>query len=100
VYRFRAAVWRWQGDAAWHFATLPFDVSDEIEARTAHVRRGFGSVRVRATIGATTWETSVFPDTKAEAYLLPVKAAVRKAERIATGDEVAIALDVVEPDAA
>jgi hypothetical protein len=99
MYRFRASVWKWQGDSAWHFATVPFDVSDEIEARTAHVRRGFGSVKVRVRIGSTSWETSVFPDTKAEAYVLPVKAAVRKAERIATGDEVDLELEVIEPDA-
>jgi hypothetical protein len=99
VFRFRAAVWKWQGDSAWHFATLPHDVTDEIEARTAHVRRGFGSVRVQVTIGGTTWHTSVFPDTKSESYVLPVKALLRKVEQIATGDEVDIELEVVEPDA-
>jgi Domain of unknown function (DUF1905) len=99
MYRFRTAVWKWQGDSAWHFATVPFDVSDEIEARTAHVRHGFGSVKVRARIGSTTWTTSVFPDTKAEAYVLPVKAAVRKAEGIATGAEVDLELEVIEPHA-
>ena len=99
MYRFRAALWKWQGESAWHFLTVPFDVSDEIEARTAHVKRGFGSVRVRATIGSTTWETSVFPDTKAEAYVLPVKAGVRKAQQIAPGDEVDIELAVIEPRA-
>ena len=100
MYRFRTALWKWQGDAAWHFVTVPFDVSDEIEARTAHVKRGFGSVRVRATIGATTWETSVFPDSKAEAYVLPVKAGVRKAERIVPGDEADVELELIEPGAA
>jgi hypothetical protein len=100
VYRFRTALWKWQGDSAWHFVTVPFDVSDEIEARTTHVKRGFGSVRVRATIGGTTWETSVFPDSKAEAYVLPVKAGVRKAERITPGDEADVELEVIEPGAA
>ncbi len=96
MYRFRAAVWRWQGDSAWHFATLPFEVSDEIEGRTAHARRGFGSVRVRVTIGGTTWNTSIFPDKTSESYVLPVKAVVRKAEAIATGDDVDIALTVLD----
>lgn len=99
MYRFRATVWRWHGESAWHFATLPADVSDEIEARMEHVRRGFGSVRVRVVIGATTWETSVFPDAASEAYVLPVKAAVRRAERIVTGDEVDLGLEVIEPGA-
>lgn len=99
MYRFRARVSKWQGDSAWHFATLPFDIADEIEERTAHVRRGFGSVRVEVTIGDTTWQTSVFPDTKSESYVLPVKAPVRKAERIGTGDEATFELRVIEPDA-
>lgn len=100
VYRFRTVVWKWKGDSAWHFATVPDDVSDEIEARTSHVSGGFGSVKVRVTIGATTWETSLFPDSKVQAYVLPVKAPVRKAERIATGDEADIELDVIHPGAA
>ena len=99
MYVFRAAVWKWKGDSAWHFATVPDEVSDEIEARTAHVAGGFGSVKVRVTIGSTTWETSLFPDSKAQAYVLPVKAPVRKAERIATDDEVEIRLEVVHPGA-
>src|SRR5687767_14809823 len=64
VYRFDAEVWLHDGDAAWHFITVPCDISDDIEARTEEHRRGFGSARVRVTIGATTWSTSVFPDAK------------------------------------
>ena len=89
-------MWKWKGDSAWHFLTLPFDVSDDIEARTAHVTRGFGSVRVRVTIGATTWDTSVFPDTKAEAYVLPVKAPVRTAEQLVVDRPIDVTLDVLD----
>ena len=52
-------------------------------------RAGFGSVRVQATIGQTTWATSIFPDTKSSSYLLPVKAAVRREAGIEEGDAVA-----------
>ena len=96
AYRFRSELWRWQGDAAWHFVTLPADVSDDIEARTAHLSRGFGSVRVRVTVGATTWSTSVFPDSKLGAYLLPVKKDVRRAEDLEEGADVEIGLDLVD----
>lgn len=95
-YRFRAEVWLHQGDAAWHFLTLPTEVSDDIEARTAHLSRGFGSVRVRVGIGTTTWSTSVFPDTKRGAYILPVKKDVRRAEGIDVGSEVQVTLDLVD----
>lgn len=96
MYRFRAAVWRWKGESAWHFLTVPFDVSDAIDERTAHIQRGFGSARVRVTIGSTTWDTSVFPDTKAEAYVLPVKAAVRKAEQIVVDREIDVTLELLD----
>jgi hypothetical protein len=75
---------------AWCFATLPQDAADEI--RATQERRGFGSIPVRAAIGATAWETSVFPDRQSGSFLLPVKAAVRRAENIDGGDTVAVTL--------
>ena len=94
-YEFTSELWIHQGEGAWYFVTLPHDVSDDIEARTADTRRGFGSVRVRVTVGDTTWATSVFPDSKREAYILPVKKAVRKAEGIDDGDDVTVRLALV-----
>ena len=74
MFEFDATLWRHSGQAAWHFVTLPFDVSDDIEARQRrHI--AFGSVRVEATVGASRWSTSLFPDKSAQAYLLPVKKA-------------------------
>ena len=97
VYRFRAEVWRYEGDAAWHFVTVPADISDEIEGRTAGgPRRGFGSVRVQVSIGSSTWAPSVFPDTKRQAYLLPVKAAVRRAEGLSAGDRAPVILELLD----
>jgi hypothetical protein len=94
TFRFPAALWRWP-KGNWHFVTLPFDVSDEIDESASSARVGFGSVRVEVTIGATTWSTSVFPDTTAEAFVLPIKRAVRDAEGIDAGDEVNVELRVL-----
>lgn len=96
MYRFEAALWRHQGEAAWHFVTLPDGVSDDIEERTADQRRGFGSVRVRVTVGGIRWATSVFPDSKRQAYVLPVKADVRRRAGIGDGDVVHVDLEVVD----
>lgn len=96
TYEFDAEIWLHQGDGAWHFLTVPGDVSDDIEARTSHLRRGFGSVRVRVRIGATTWSTSIFPDSKRGAYVLPVKKEVRRAEGIDDGTTVVVGLDLVD----
>lgn len=81
-YEFVAPLWRYTGEAAWFFVTLPNDVADEIDHITAESRRGFGSVRVEVTVGATTWNTSIFPDSKSESFVLPVKKAVRLGERL------------------
>lgn len=89
---FTAPLWLWNGKGAWHFVTLPVDDSQII--RMAVPRRGWGSVRVKARIGETSWATSIFPDSKSGAYLLPVKAEVRKAEGIAPGDAVEVALSL------
>lgn len=97
MYEFEAALWQWSAkEATWTFLTVPPDVSDDIEAQSADGKVGFGSVRVEVTIGATTWRTSVFPSNEHEAYVLPVKKAVRTAEGIDEGDTVAVALRVVD----
>jgi hypothetical protein len=91
-FSFTAPVWLYEGKAAWHFVTLPTDVADEIAEQADS--RGFGSVRVRARIGATTWATSLFPDSKAASYLLPVKASVRESEGIKAGSDVQVHVEL------
>ncbi|UYN84733.1 MAG: DUF1905 domain-containing protein [Microcella sp.] len=93
---FSAELWEWSSKASWFFVTVPVDVSDEIAARMEGFERGFGSVRVRVRIGGSEWATSVFPDSKRQAYLLPVKKAVRVAEAIAPGDAVVVRLALVD----
>ena len=89
-------LWIWKGDAAgrWYFITLPEEEAGEIRAQAFGSPRGFGSVRVEATIGEVTWRTSVFP-LNSGGYLLPVKAAVRRDTGIAAGDEVTVILELV-----
>lgn len=95
-FTFEAEVWLHEGDkAAWHFLSLPELVSDEIEAEHGDAAAGFGSIRVEVTIGSSTWRTSVFPDSKRQTYVLPVKAAVRKAEGLAEGTTADVELRVL-----
>lgn len=87
----------WQGKGAWHFITLPQDKSEEIKFFSENrqgKRRGWGAVRVQATIGNTAWETSIFPHVKADAYILPIKMDVRKKEKIAAEDNVKVTLKI------
>jgi hypothetical protein len=96
IYRTRAKLWRWNGGkASWFFLTLPAAVSKDIRLVDSGPRRvGFGSLRVEASIGASTWQTSIFPSAGLNAYILPVKAAVRKAENMVEGKSVRVQLVV------
>jgi hypothetical protein len=91
--QFQATLWVYPGPAAWVFVTLPTDLSAEIKGLSQQ-RRGFGSLRVDVTVGDLQWRTSIFPDSKAGAYLLPVKAAVRQPLGLVPGDVVNLALVV------
>lgn len=96
AFEFEARVWRHEGAAAWYFVTLPDDLADALRDLFAPAHRPFGTLAVRATIGATSWRTSLFADTKRASYLLPLKADVRRRERLGEGDAVRVAL---EPEA-
>ncbi|HEX9615514.1 MAG TPA: DUF1905 domain-containing protein [Bacteroidota bacterium] len=90
----RSKLWLYPGPGGWHFITLPKKQAAEIRRLFRGVPRGWGSVRVTATIGTTTWKTSLFPEAKSKSYVLPVKADVRKKEAIGEGDMVGLKLDV------
>lgn len=95
-YTFSEPLWEYPGDAAWYLVTLPADVADEIDHITSESRRGFGSVRVEVTVGSTTWTTSIFPDRASQSFVLPVKKAVRLAERLQPGSPVVASLVLVD----
>ena len=100
---FTAPLWQWQareqrGDGgAWYFVTVPRELSDEIRDSLTGPPRGFGSVRVSAEAGVSTWETSVFPDGDSGCFVLPVKKAIRVAEQVDEDDELAVTLRVRDP---
>ncbi len=96
AYDFAAPLWEWDAKASWFFVTVPVAISDEIDARTHGLTNGFGSVRVRVRIGGSEWMTSLFPDSKQQAYVLPIKKAVRVAEGIEPGDQVRVHLELAD----
>lgn len=96
TFRFTTDLWQYQGEAPWFFLTVPPEYSDEIR-ETAPPRRGFGSVEVTASVGDTTWRTSVFPDKESGCYVLPVKRAIRESEGLMAGHPTRVTL-IVRPD--
>jgi hypothetical protein len=95
-FTFKASVFLYPDEtAAWHFLGVPKAVSQKIKALQVVGRRGFGAVRVRATIGDTTWDTSIFPSKYSGSYLLPLKALVRKREDVAANDTVKCVIEIL-----
>ena len=94
-YTVRAKVVVWPGEqGAWHFAHVDKKQSALIKERYRGPRRGFGGIRVAVKLGKTKWETSIFPDSRSATYILPLKAAVRRAEAIAEGDQITFTLAI------
>ena len=95
-------LWRWQSKAkdgtpspvAWFFVTIDGLVAEAIRAASPGRTAAWGSVYVSVTIGATSWRTSLVPSKDVGGYLLPVKAAVRKAERLEEGGEARVRIEI------
>lgn len=90
--KFTGTIFFWRGPAPWFFVAIPAEQSREIKAISKIVTYGWGVIPVHVRIGKTEWTTSLFP--KDELYIVPVKASVRKAEKLEEGDEVTIQLEV------
>jgi hypothetical protein len=72
TYTLSAKLWSYPGDAGWHFVTLP----------------------ARVELGASTWTTSLFADTKSSSYLIPIKAEMRRREGIENGDTITMTIEI------
>ena len=59
---------------AWVMLAVPFEQADAIDDVTHGARHGFGSVRIEARIGTTTWRTSLFPDRRRGSFVMGVSA--------------------------
>lgn len=100
TWTFTGPMWLWRGigsdgaptKAAWHFVTIEGADAEALRDAAAGRTAAWGSIAVTATIGGTEWRTSVFPSKDAGGFLIPIKASVRKAERLAEGDVVTVQL--------
>lgn len=95
-FTFDGEVFKSEAEGGWHFIQLPLDLGEELAkiATGSGMRGRWGSLKVEATVGHTTWNTSIFPDDEGS-FLLPVKAEVRKAEEVGAGDLVEVILELM-----
>jgi hypothetical protein len=80
---------RVEGEAAEHVVAHEFERRLEVGKR-----RGFGSVKASVTLGASRWQTSLFPN-KDGSWFLPIKKPVRLAEGIEEGDRIEVELELL-----
>ena len=98
-FELETTLWRWAPEppatGSWHFVTITGEAADAIRAlgferRALGGARGFGSVRVRMSVEGVRFETSAFPHKESGGYVVPVKAAVRKAAGVGEGELVGV----------
>lgn len=85
-------IWFWKGPAPHYFVTVPEDASAQIKEIERLVTYGWGMIPARARIGETEYGTALWP--KDGRYIVPIKAAVRRAEGLSEGDHVTIELTI------
>jgi Domain of unknown function (DUF1905) len=95
VYRISGKVWLYSGaSASWHFFTIPKKESSMLKEVYKGHTRGWGSLPVEVILGKTSWNTSIFPESKSGTYILPIKALVRRKEGVYEGDACTISFQV------
>jgi len=81
-----------EGICGWTFVSVPKELSVQIRKDFKYLEEGWGRLKVTATLGDSEWETAIWFDTKQDTYLLPLKAKIKKQEKVVLGDEVQIAI--------
>jgi hypothetical protein len=90
----RGKVFFWKGPAPWYFVTVPARQSKLIHAISKRASYGWGCIPCDVTVGETTTYTALIP--KDGHYLVPLKASLRKAERIEEGEVVTVRVEIPE----
>lgn len=93
-WEFDGEIIEWRGPAPFLFVDMDPELSADVKA-AARGLEYWGQVAVEAMIGDTRFTTALFP--KDGRYLVPVKAAVQRAEDIGEGDVVQVAMTLRLP---
>jgi hypothetical protein len=92
IIEFNGKIFIWRGPSPFFFIAIPAKPSRDIKTISSLVTYGWGVIPVTVRIGKTEFTTSLFP--KDGRYLVPIKASVRKAEKLEEGDNVTVRLEV------
>ncbi len=95
TYKIKSQIWIWPGDAGWHFISLDKKLSKKIKEKYINKKYGGGFIKIKATIGSSSWLTALFPYTSQEIYLISVKKKIRTAEDLFEGDNITLKFEIL-----
>ncbi len=93
-YEFSAVVWKYDGEGAWYFASVPVKQSKNIRQIHQESEEGWGRLKSEIIINKSNWKTSIWFDTRLNRYIVPIKFVIRKKEQIKEGSKVNIKLKI------
>lgn len=96
-FRFKGIVEKFAIPAAWYFVLVPEEILKEVKvSKPKTIGRGF--YPIYATLGKTTWRTSLLPmgnKTGSKRFFVALKAEVRKKEPLEVGQEISLVFSLM-----
>jgi len=91
-YEFSAKVWQHSLPNGWYFVSVPIKIAKEIRTHLKWQEEGWGRLKAAAKIANSEWETAIWFDTKKNTYLLPLKAEIRKKEKLESDKTIKVSI--------
>jgi len=93
VFTFKNKVWKDPASSGCYFIDLDNALSQKIKEYPDKKANKFGLVRATATVGNTTWKTTLFP-TKRGNYVMSIVKRVRQKEKIEDKDMLQVKIEL------
>jgi hypothetical protein len=84
-FQFKAKLWKDKAPGAWYFVSAPKVISKKIRESQFESEEGWGRLKANISVKNSTWNTSIWFDTKMNTYLIPIKSVIRKKEGLTDG---------------
>jgi uncharacterized GH25 family protein len=90
-FTFTSTITKYPGLGGWFFVQLPQKYYNTFKSMKKKI--GYGFIPIKATVGKTTWQTSLLPGKGM--YFIALKAEVRKKEKLSLGDKIKISFKLL-----
>lgn len=94
-YEFSAKIWHYSstgGMGGWWIVCLPKEMAKEIRENLKFLEEGWGRLKIMAKVGNSQWQTAIWFDTKLDTYIFPLKAEIRKKEKLEADEDIEVAI--------